>query len=231
MGVPRRPPPPPPPLLQGLAPLLPADKGIQHLQHQRQQWRLGWPLYVSSLRDLVTRMLRDERNCLGEPVQITSLESTIQSIDDDIQDVLAANPDICDGLLSGANRPRTTPSYLAYCADRLRYSLNQLQRDVGSGDNPSWPSGPHSTRVYGQEYPGDEFREILHYKPMTDRPAGWRLCWARTSGFLPITWPRSAFSVQVIGCARFGVGCVCSSFVGGYGSVSLFSTDLWVHCV
>lgn len=124
-------------------------------------------------------MLQDERHrqssTASDEMQITALENTLRSIEDDIFDVLAADPDIDGDNGPRAARPRTTPRYLACSASVLRYHVEELQTIMGHGQNPYWPNGPHSTRVYGQDYPGDEFREILHYKPAKEKPTKWRL--------------------------------------------------------
>lgn len=148
-------------------------------------------------------MLQDERTrqltTQGDEMQIVKLEETLRCIEDDIFDVLAANPDIDGNTGPRAARPRTTPSYMAYSASVLEDRLTGLQRIMGHGQNPHWPNGPHSTRVYGQDYPGDEFREILHHKPAKEKPTKWRLRWTRISSFLPKTWlPEVHFLFRVL---------------------------------
>lgn len=180
-----------PPLFQGLAPLLPTDEGIEDLRHEREQWRQAWLTYARNLQRVVETMLENERDSDGAvQAYIDALEALVQSIRDDIDEVLLEHRDIRSAWVPVRLGVRTSDSYLAHSSDALQGLRAPIGMRLSGRGDPAWGDNPLSNRTFDETYPGDRFREILHYRPAHARPIGRHL-----RPKLPTTWalPLSPF--------------------------------------
>lgn len=158
-----------PPLFQGLAPVYPLDEGISPLQNERTRWRLAWPPYAQDLKAVVEYMQSAEGVIEANALIYRDIALSIL---DDINEVLAHNDDIA-GNKQTANdsATRATHSYLKWSADKLAAQQSQLEVVLGGGPVKAWGPNVLASRQFGQNYPSDTFREILHYKPQALAPA------------------------------------------------------------
>lgn len=162
-----------PPLLQDIAPLHPFDANIKYHQSRRNIWRHAWPPYVTSIEEIIEHLIAKE----SREEYILAYRNLVVSIKDDVQDVMASNPDIRAIDWVPRRYPRTSHSYLAYSETLLRESLTQLEEYLGDGENDLWKLTKGSpVRKFGENYPADDFREVLHYGPHEELPT-WFQSW------------------------------------------------------
>lgn len=161
-----------PPLLQGLAPQYPFDEGISwRRQSERKVWRDAWKPYARELIAIVEHM-RTAEGVTEEKANAYALIA--QSIQHDIFQVLTENADIRDDWHSTRLGTRVTHSWLAYSATQLSAQQERLEEFLGNGRRRALGSSTLAKRQFGQNYPGDRFREILHYRPQDEVTNGTR---------------------------------------------------------
>ena len=162
-----------PPLLQNLAPNFPFDDNVDRYQMKRRSWRGAWFPYAQSLIRLIGKLIVDERDRENpSPGYIRIYEYYIASIEEDINDVMKQNPSIQVATYPIQTGPRTTHSYLTYSERLLRVHQTALENLFGTGSVEIQQLVGIPSTVFGQNYPGDSFREILHYRLQDAPPEG-----------------------------------------------------------
>jgi len=190
-----------PPLFQGLAPQFPFDAAVYANQQERKRWRQAWYPYAQHLRSITQCMrthLQKKPSSAANTEALDAYARLVQSISDDIDEVMRQNPDIREPWLIPNVRdgrptvPRKTHSYLAYSQGILGEQQATLEKLLGDGENKEWRVNGVPVRRFGQTYTGDRFREVLHYRPQFEAPTGWTATFEDWS-----FWLRVAFWVFV----------------------------------